>query len=310
MMNLYQRLYSATSKFILCKHCKLFSDINILIASGYLMIKKFLNFSISGWLHHNAFHQPLVIAYVYFTGFILILAIIIKILIIVFENFPPAKHLNVEPEQISSCIQAMNLEILSHLKRCDSGVPVNIKKLSEQHSFEINTRLIVEALAEYIRNSINSIKVKRKDLFISLYTFDKESNELVYVLHYDPKRDIVASKRIPVGDYQYRDYECIKCIKSTNTAAYILDNKKYAKGTSKRHKTIKHYMGSKLETNGTVFGFLNIEFHNHSIFIEETSMQDFMEENVFPFKLLLEYQYLKQEFFNRFEEFEKYWRVT
>jgi hypothetical protein len=69
-------------------------------------------------------------------------------------------------------------------------------------------------------------------------------------------------------------------------------------------------MGSKLETNGTVFGFLNIEFHNHSIFIEETSMQDFMEENVFPFKLLLEYQYLKHEFFNRFEEFEKYWRVA
>ena len=69
-------------------------------------------------------------------------------------------------------------------------------------------------------------------------------------------------------------------------------------------------MGCKLESNSEVFGFLNIEFHNHHLFMDEDEMQDFMEENIFPFKLLFEYQYLKRDFFNKFEKFEDHFEVA
>jgi hypothetical protein len=34
-----------------------------------------------------------------------------------------------------------------------------------------------------------------------------------------------------------------------------------------------------------------------------------MEDNIFPFKLLFEYQYLKRDFFRKFEMFDKNWEV-
>lgn len=68
-------------------------------------------------------------------------------------------------------------------------------------------------------------------------------------------------------------------------------------------------MGCKLSSENKIFGFLNIEFHNNAIFPGESAMYDFMEEHVLPFKLLLEYQYLKKEFFGSFLSFETNWRV-
>ncbi len=91
---------------------------------------------------------------------------------------------------------------------------------------------------------------------------------------------------------------------------YTLEKSGYAKGDSKRYKTFSQYMGCKIESNGKVYAFLNIEFHNHQVFMEVEDAQDFMEENVYPFKLLLEYQYLKREFFAKFCEFDKHWEVA
>ena len=84
-----------------------------------------------------------------------------------FEQFPPAKHSTVEPEEISDCISVMNKEILGHIKKC-CVEPVDVTRLNEQHAFEVNMRVITEALAEHIRKSIDSINIKRKDLFLLL----------------------------------------------------------------------------------------------------------------------------------------------
>jgi hypothetical protein len=89
-----------------------------------------------------------------------------------------------------------------------------------------------------------------------------------------------------------------------------LSKKEYSKGSPKRHKTFQQYMGCKLESNNTIYGFLNIEFHNHDVFVDEAEMQDFMEEIIFPFKLLLEYQYLKAQFFSKFEKLKDNWEVS
>jgi len=279
------------------------------MASSYLMLKKMTNFSVSGWLLANAFHQPVVNAYVVVSVILTLLAIIAKILILIAEKFPPTNHNFVEPDEISNCLYRMNSEISLHLNKVGKSGPQNIKSLCDQHTFDQNMVLIVGALAEHIKKSVPNISVKNRDIFISLYQYEEKSTELVYVLHFDPKKDLVASKRIALKGKKYQDYESVKCIKSTNTTAYVLDKSKYAKGASKRFKTVEHYIGCKLASELSIYGFLNIEFHNSTIFNTESEMKLFMEEHIFPFKLLLEYQFLKREFFSGFQNFEKNWRL-
>ncbi|WP_321391392.1 hypothetical protein [uncultured Desulfuromusa sp.] len=274
------------------------------------MVKKIFGFSLTSWLVENFFKQPLVNSLVYISAFIIMTSVTVKIFAMIFEYFPPQRYITVQPVEISSCLKIMNDEILNHLTRCDTGEPIDVRKLVEQHAFYLNKGLIIQALAEHIRSAVESIKVKRKDLFMSIYSLDHDNNELDYVLHYDSQRDLVKTKKIPLDDSRYQDYECVKCFNSSDTTAYVFDSKNYYKGSSKRHKTVKHYMGTKLATNGRVFGFLSIEFHNHIIFEDEESMQDFMEENIFPFKMLIEYQYLKHDFFGKFKNFEENWRVA
>ncbi len=305
-----KKWYVKLAKLAARKKVSLYSDAILLVASGYLIIKKAFDFSISGWLLKHALQQPAVNLYVYVSGTLLVAAILVKVFAIIMQLFPVANLSAVHPEEISECLLIMNKEISNHLNKCDGEKAQNIKQLNEQHAFDVNIRLIVDALAEHIRKSIDTIKIKRKDLFISLYTFDAEKGELQYELHYDPKRDLVKSKIIDVKSKKYKQYECVQCINSEHSTVYTLEKDSYAKGDSKRYKTFSQYMGCKIETNGTVFGFLNIEFHNYQVFMDIEDAKDFMEENIYPFKLLLEYQYLKREFFAKFSEFDKHWEVA
>ena len=293
------------------KRLRLFADITTIIASGYLMIKKATGFSISGWLLANAFHQPLVNGYVYFCATLLVFAVTTKVVTLYFDSFPPLNHNFVEPDEISDCLHRMNSEICNHLKKCAGDAQADIKLLHEQHGYKLNLALIVESLAEHIRKSATNLKIKKKDLFISLYWYNREKGYLEYILHYDPKRDLVDTKQIDLNSGQYSKYECVKCMKSRNATAYVLNGKSdYAKGASKRSKSIQHYLGCKLSSEEQVYGFLNIEFHHSAIFSDEAEMQDFMEEHVYPFKLLLEYQFLKRDFFESLRDFEGNWRAA
>jgi len=298
------------SNFVLDHKVTAFSETVILGASGYLLIKKGFEFSISGWLLNNALQQSAVNAYVSVSAIVLVLAIILKAFSLIFQHFPAIKHATVEPEEISACLQVMNKEISNHIIKCNEDESPYLRKVREQHSFDVNTRLIIDSLAEHMRKSISSISVKRKDIFISLYTFDEEKNSLKYELHHDPRRDIVKSKVIRLDTEVFSAYECVKCMNTETITSYVIDKSEYSKGNPKRHKTMEQYMGCKLECNGFVYGFINIEFHNNTVFLDDDEMRDFMEENIFPFKLLLEYQYLKKDFFQKFEEYEKHWKVA
>lgn len=293
------------------KYIKLATDIILLSATGYMMIKKAIGFSISGWLLANAFKQPLVNVYVAVSAILLIFAILFKIIILYLEHFPPTNQNFVEPDEISNCLHRMNSEICEHLDKCNNSDLANVRNIGEQHGYKVNLALIVDSLAEHIRKSIANVKIKKKDLFISLYTFDGSTNTIEYLLHYDSKRDLIESKLIGLDSEQYSDYESVKCIKSNNTTVYVLNGKvDYAKGASKRHKSIQHYLGCKISSENELYGFLNVEFHHNELFADEEEMQDFMEEHIYPFKLLLEYQFLKREFFYSFKEFEDNWRVA
>lgn len=303
--------YAKCAKVITNKHVRLFSNGNLVLAAGYFTLKKTMGISATGWLLNNLFKQALVDWFVYITISIFVLAILAKLLIMVVEYFPPKTHAQVGPDEISACLSVMNREIYTHLQKCEEGEPTDVRKLREQHSFDVNMRLVTDSLAEHVTTAITSTsKVKKKDLFISVYKYEEELNTLRYVLHFHPRRDLIKSRTINIDDPSYSDYECIKCMKSQDSTTYTFDARAYAIGHSKRCRTVKHSMGVKLERDGKLFGFMTLEFHNNKVFSDESSMQDFMEENVFPFKLLLEYQYLKHEFFGKFENFEDYWRVA
>lgn len=168
------KFYAFLAKFINGKKIKLFSDTVLLIATAYLMLKKAFGFSISGWLLNNVLHQSGVNAYVVISAIILIAAVIIKISSLFVEYFPPMKHHNVEPEEISDCIQAMNMEISAHLTKCNGSNIVQIDQMTEQHAFDVNIRLVFNALAEHIRKSIDSIKIKKKDLFLYIVSIERK----------------------------------------------------------------------------------------------------------------------------------------
>lgn len=299
------------SKIFSNKKIRLSTDLIILGATVYLMIKKSIGFSVSGWLLANAFQQPLVNIYVYASAFLLVIASFSKVIILYFDYFPSSNHSFVEPDELSDCLYRMNSEICNHLDKCTKGEPENIKTIYEQHGYKVNLALIIGSMAENIRKSVRNIEIKKKDLFISLYSYDDTLSELQYLLHYDPKRDLVESQKINLNAEKYIEYESVKCMKSPNATVFVLNGKDdYAKGVSKRHKTIQHYLGCKLYSGNQLYGFLNIEFHNNSVFSDEEEIQDFIEEHIYPFKLLLEYQFLKKDFFQSFKDFETNWRVA
>lgn len=309
MLKVFYRSIFNRCSLLLSQKVKALVDIVVLISSSYLMVKKLTGFSISTWLMANAIKGPFLNFYLYSSVAVLFAAIFLKVLVLIFENFPPQGAVQVDPDEISECIGVINHEIVAHLYKCDYEAPVNVRTLSEQHTFEKNIRAIVLQLSEHIRRCIKSIKIKKKDLFISLYSYSEETNTLVYELHFDAKRDLVKSKEIELSNRKYSGYECVKCMNSERSTAYMVKKDSYVKGHSKRHKTIEQYMGCKLEANGYVFGFLNIEFHNGTVFGTEEDMQDFMECSVFPYKTFLEYQYLKQKFFRTFKNFEEHWSL-
>jgi hypothetical protein len=300
------RIKSWLAKTCTNKRIRLVSDVVFLVATSYLMLRKLTEFSLTGWLINNAFQQPLINAFVLLAVIIIVICIMIKITTIYFDTFPPLNHGLVEPDEISNCLFRINSEISDHLQKCNGTNGLEMRSICDQHGFKVNAALVVDSMAEHIRKSIKSIQVKRKDLFISLYYVNDESGCLEYMLHYDSKRDLVESKSINLSAKKFEGYESVKCIKSSNTTAYVLNKRDYVKGASKRNKTIEHYIGCKITSEQRVFAFLNIEFHNNAIFPDELAMQDFLEEHVYPFKLLLEYQFLKKEFFSHLKNLDFY----
>ena len=302
---MYEWLYLKLAKFTQGKKNKLITDITLIVSSGYLIFKKVFGISISKWLGETFLNENGVTIYLIAVSLLLGYALIIKILSLIFEQCPIVSHSDIEPEEISHCLLAINQEIERHLQRITVEGPHDIRDINNNHGFHVNIRLVIDALAEHLRGCITDVNVKRKDLFISLYTLFEDNDEkiLKYELHFDHKRDVIGSKEIYLDREEFKDYECVKCIASSDMTRYVFNRNDYKKGSSKRHKTFQQYMGCKLHGNNRVFGFLNIEFHNHHIFRSEEDMQDFMESNIFPFKLLLEYQYLKRELFSILKEY-------
>ena len=286
-----------------------FSDIALLVATTYLLINRTTGFSFFGWLVENVFHQEFVDILRVLTAALLVVIACVKAGCLFFKAFPLSTHVAREPENIATCIKVINDEVYKHIVRCASTQPLQATALTNEHSFDLNLRSVVHCLAEHILATVNA-NLRRRDLFISVYSYCSESRELKYELHSPARSDLVNSRIIKVDDPSYADYESVKSILSSASTSYVPEKVNYAKGQAKRYKTVKQYMGCKLEHNSKLFGFLSIEFHRLSPFIDESQMEVFMEEHVFPFRLLIEYQYLKSSFFGDFSKLIKNQQVA
>lgn len=291
-----------SSTFVLC------SEVVILLSSSWLLLKKFSSgISMSGIFSEIFLPEKsefIVALIINVWSIFLFLAIVIKVFSIIFQKFPLARHNAVEPMEICTCLELMNREINDHITSCDNGRISKLTNLRNLHRFDINIALVLGSLAHHVCKTMN-LQNQEDDVFVSFYIYEHKKETLYYSAHYHPRKDEVSSKIISLSDSKYSSYEMVKCMKSSLSTSYLMNKKEYSKGGGKRYDSLYHYMGSKLELGGKTVGFINIEFHNHAVFTIESEMREFIERYIFPFKLLLEYQFLKKEFFDRFKTFEE-----
>lgn len=224
----------------------------------------------------------------------IVIALVEKFFHMIVIRFPASTYRAIKPNQTTACLVQFNKQVLARIGQIasDHVVPNN---LYNAEIFDSNIRLIVDGLVEHIQLSTGRVKDKDNDIFISVYSYNDTEKVFTYEFHFHFKRDRVRSERIPILEEKFKHYECVKIMAKNLSTAYVLNRKDYAMGDETRFKTMKQYMGCKLESKDTIFGFLNIEFHNRRFFLSRDSMEQFMENHVFPFKLLLENQYLNRD---------------
>tara|TARA_R110000850_G_scaffold51455_3_gene124942 strand:- start:366 stop:1256 length:891 start_codon:yes stop_codon:yes gene_type:complete len=284
----------------------------LLIVTGYFIIRKCGGPSVSEFV--GKYLSPLGVGlFVNVSLFVVGYCVLVRLVAQIIEYFDKSSAETIEPDALNHCCLKINQEIEAHLidvRQVSSGGKI---QFVENHNFAVNVRLIVETLAEHMRESLKkSLKVKRKDLFISVYEIpeswdsDCKRDRLKYVTHYDPKRDLVGSMEIDLNDKRFKGYECVKCIKGKHISKLLLDCEDYkkaaAKSSPKRLKTLKHYAGFLLREGGEAVGFFNIEFHNHTYFSDEDDFYEYVETDLIAFKFLLEYQFLKRNLFRLLEK--------
>lgn len=278
----------------------------ILLAAGlYLTLQKFSGFSVAAVLqpYLQPFVTPAFLGLVKDVAFVFVgLASLSKGLTHIVEFWPPLATATQEPERISECILNINSEIRRHLSDIISDPNAAIATFVRSHNFDVNVAMAVSSLADHLRRAFSNLKVKPRDIFISVYQAkdmretDPAKVVLLYLSHWEPKRDAVFTRTLEVGKPKFKDYECVKAILKGKPSVVLTDCKSYKKTGNKRGD-IKHYIGLQLEHAGAVLGFINIEFHNKVLFHDESAMRDFLEKEVLAFKYLIEYQFLKKNFF-------------
>lgn len=274
----------------------------LLAASLYMALQKLGNFSASPYL--QAFVPLPLLGYLKVTFYWSIgLASVSKIVTYCVEySLPPVANTQ-EPEKISECMLGINQEIRRHLADIIASPDAAIATFIRSHNFEVNVAHVVSSLADHLKKAFAHLKVKNRDIFISVYQTKDISEEdpskvtLLYLSHWEPKRDVIFTKSLEVGKTKFKDYECVKAILKRKSSVTLLDCGSYKK-TQNSRGDIKHYIGLQLEHENVVLGFINIEFHNKTFFNEEIAMQDFLEKEVLAFKYLIEYQFLKKRFFH------------
>jgi hypothetical protein len=304
---IYHGLYKKFEPF--CNHPinAIFADTTVLATTSYFIVKKISGFSASDKMKEyftDSGVDMVVIAVIIAIGY----SVAIRLACAVFTRIPATSQVTIEAEGLSTIFMAINSEIEGHISKINSKSRAScMKNISNHHDFEKNIGLIVTQLVEHIQRSVTGIKLKRRDLFVTVYQLDgfqtghEFQGELEYLTHFDPRRDIVSSKTIDFTDSKFENYECVKCYYEKKKVWVSSDQKSYQKEGNKRSKLVENYIGFPLSIGTNLVGFLNIEFHRNKRFHSDDEMLEYVETDIIAFKYLLEYQFLKRRLFGIIE---------
>ena len=229
------------------KHSLFVNGIVVAVAT-YATLQKTLGVSVGAYA--QSILQPA--AYCYLK--VILLAIVIytclaKIAWLILESYPASLTKTQEPEKINECVLVINEEIKRHIKEIDHNKVEAAKTFVKSHNFNVNIAHIVSCLADHLKRAFPTLRVRNRDIFISVYEYNDQRNTLDYITHWNPSRDAVFSKTIEVSNLQFRSYECVKCINSNNVTSLKWNCFDYAK-TNNNRGNIKHYIGFKIESVG------------------------------------------------------------
>ena len=221
------------------------------------------------------------------------------------EAFPSVRNIPIESDGIARCCLNMNDEIKRHIRALLEVPEKAVESFLDHHQFEINTSFVVQFLHQHLVETLSG--AKRRDIFVSVYLVPgfidptRTQDTLLYHTHMPINRDLVVSREISLAAPEFAQYECVKCISTGKSTVVLQDTSNYHKSDSKRHKRIRHYIGMKLAIEDRLIGFLNVELYEHTFFPNEKDMVEYVEQQLLPFRYLLEYQLLKRTFFSLVE---------
>jgi hypothetical protein len=294
-------IYYKLAKLLQNKNHRLCIDVFVAALVAYFTLKKYFGWSLTSWLS-TVFTSQVVLIVEYPLLALATYASLVKIVLLIVDAYPATKVKITEPEGLNHCCLRINEEITRHLASIIESPSSAVTTFTAHHNFKVNVALVVLSLSDHIKNTLSGARTR--DIFISVYSvphfedLEAPRDSLEYLTHADPKKDFINSRTITLSDGAFSQYECVKCIKSTRETHLVLDCKtQYFKTPSKRHKTVRHYIGMKLQVNGKLLGFANIELHNNQFFATDDEMSEYVETHLVAFRYLLEYQFLKRSFF-------------
>lgn len=279
----------------------LFTELTNLMVISYFLIKKITNISLTDGLN-KIFHEGATSFVIAFLLIVILISTIIVAIRIVADKFFAVEIAIGSTAGSNELSKLANKEISSHIKNIRTENKIEFLK---HHHFDINIPFIVKELSSHIRDTINSKKVKSRDIFISVYKttgfeFQNDVRELSYLTHYDPHRDVVVSRTIDLKADKYKNYECVKLFKEGKNLVAKSNCDDYHK-TGKRNKKIMHYIAFGLYRDDYLMGVVNIEFLNNKLFNDDDDLEEFVYKNLIGYKHLVEYQFLKRQFFSALE---------
>jgi len=293
-------LYITVAKAAQNKKHVLFVDVFVTGFAAYLGFQKALGWSLTAWLS-KIFRPEMAEGVVLLLIVLCIYAAIAKVFLLIVTAFPATRVVHSDGEPLAQCFLTINREIRDHLANITRDSKAAVRSFLQNHKFQNNVAYFTDNLATHIRSVLSG--AVKKDIFVSVYmvprfeTLEAPRDRLTYICHSPHSSDGINSREIIFTDGAHSQYECVKCIKGSLTTHLKLNCSDYYRAKVRRHKTVRHYFGLKLEYENVLLGFLNIELHNKTFFSSEEEMASFLEENVLAFRYVIEYQFLKRTFF-------------
>lgn len=293
-------LYEKISSPFRSRPHRLGVDVFVTATAGYFTLKKELDISITRSLEEIFMPSS---AHIMMSAaiFLVAYASLMKVLLLILDAVPATRIKAIPSDGMSHCCLRINDEIAKHISAVQRDPTKAKQTFPEHHNFEVNVGLVVDSMHSHIVSTLAGAHTR--DIFVSVYLIPDFENLnaprrfLNYLTHQPIRRDVIETRSIDTQDPKYKDYECVRCVKSSNVTHLKPDCSDYEKSKSKRHKSIKHYIGMKLLSDNVLLGFLNIEIYNSNFFSSEDQMAVYVEQHLLQFKYLLEYQLLKKTFF-------------